>query len=64
MDSFKWSNDNGCYHNFNVIKPKYKSLIAFDFDDTLVNLKTKKILINVKEVLNQLYEKNICYNIK
>ena len=50
MDSFKWSNDNGCYHNFNVIKPKYKSLIAFDFDDTLVNLKTTKILINVNEI--------------
>ena len=58
MDSsFEWSNDNGCYHNFNVIKPKYKSLIAFDFDDTLVNLKTKKILPNVKEVLNEWYEK-------
>ena len=51
--SFEWSNYEGCYHNFNVIKPKYKSLIAFDFDDTLVNLKTKKILTKVKEVLNE-----------
>ena len=57
MGSLKWSNDEGCYHNLNVIKPKYKSLIAFDFDDTLVNLKTKKILLNVKEILNEWYEK-------
>ena len=50
MDSFKWSNDNGCYHNLNVINRKYRRLVAFDFDDTLVNLKTTKILINVNEI--------------
>lgn len=56
-----WSNIEGCYYNANEINGITDALnskiVAFDFDDTLVSRKTKEILPNVKEVLNEWHKK-------
>ena len=51
-----WSNIEGCYNNANGIALN-SAFVAFDFDDTLVSRKTKEILPNVKEVLNEWHKK-------
>ena len=57
------SNSGTCFHNFKVDGDIYQQLlkkrpvVGFDFDDTLVDLKTRAILPNVIEKLKALYEK-------
>ena len=56
-----WSNTGTCYHNMSgIFNRKYMTLITFDFDDTLVDLKTKQILPGVKETLVKWYNENEC----
>ena len=57
------SSESGtCFHNFIVEGDIYHQLlkkrpvVGFDFDDTLVDLKTREILPNVIEKLKTLYE--------
>ena len=50
-----WLNKHTCYYLINKDTIDDNEFIAFDFDDTLVDLKTKNILDNVLNTLTQLY---------
>ena len=56
-----WLNKHTCYYLINKDTIDDNEFIAFDFDDTLVDLKTKNILDNVLNTLTQLY--NIGYRL-
>ncbi|MBE18137.1 MAG: DNA 3'-phosphatase [Nitrospinae bacterium] len=50
-----WLNKQTCYYFIDKDTKDTNEFIAFDFDDTLVDLKTKNILDNVLNTLTQLY---------